>query len=91
MREHERLVAGLVARTEAEARDRCAQGEDAGCEPQAVKLPYFKNQDHYDRFPHPNRSLHTWGNAVSRRAADILRVKGYRVLFYYPSAGELDG
>lgn len=64
----------------------------APAQPKTIYLAYYKNQDHYDCFPHPRGAQHAWGNAVSRRAADILRFKGYRVFFYYPetSRGHVD-
>lgn len=61
----------------------------AGADPRKlVYLAYYKNQDHYECFPHRQGTQFTWGNAIARRAADILRFKGYRVLFYYPAADE---
>lgn len=88
--DHERRVAKLVEQTEADARRRAPEREAAGRDPRVVELPYFKNQDHYEQFPRRKHSQHAWGNAISRRAADILRVRGYRVFFYYPEPGDLD-
>ncbi len=84
VQDHERSVAELVERTEASARAHAAERRAAGRDPWIVELPYYKNQDHYEQFPHRPRSQHAWGNAISRRAADILRLKGYTVYFYYP-------
>ena len=75
---------GTVAQAAAHAAERRAAGRD----PWIVEIPYYKNQDHYEQFPHRKRSQHAWGNAISRRAADILRLRGYTVYFYYPSADE---
>lgn len=88
--DHERSVAKLVEQAEADARRRAPEREAAGRDPRVVELPYFKNQDHYEQFPHRKHSQHAWGNAISRRAADILRMRGYRVFFYYPEPGDLD-
>lgn len=87
--DHERSVEELVENIEAAARRHAPARRAAGRDPWIVEVPYFKNQDHYEQFPHRKRSQHAWGNAISRRAADILRLKGYRVYFYYPEAGEL--
>lgn len=87
--DHERSVEELVENIEAAARRHARERRAAGRDPWIVEVPYFKNQDHYEQFPHRRRSQHAWGNAISRRAADILRLKGYRVYFYYPEAGEL--
>ena len=84
VQDHEASVAELVERTEASARAHAAERRAAGRDPWIVELPYYKNQDHYEQFPHRPRSQHAWGNAISRRAADILRLKGYTVYFYYP-------
>ena len=84
--EHEHSVCELVAQTEAAARTRASERIAAGRNPWIVELPYFKNQDHYEQFPHRRHSQHAWGNAISRRAADILRMRGYTVYFYYPTA-----
>lgn len=80
--DHERSVDELVERTEREAG---GPGED-GDDPKVVRLAYYKNQKHYESFPHQRGTTHTWGNAIVRRAADILRFKGYRVFFYYDEA-----
>lgn len=88
--DHERSVAELVEKTEARARREAPSRKAAGRDPRMVELPYFKNQEHYEQFPHRKRSQHAWGNAISRRAADILRLRGYRVFFYYPEPGDLD-
>ena len=87
--DHESRVAELVEKTEVSARAHAAERRSAGRDPWIVELPYFKNQDHYEQFPHRKRSQHAWGNAISRRAADILRMKGYTVYFFYPEPGGL--
>lgn len=86
--DHERSVDELVERTEEEARRNAADAEACGDDPKVVYLAYYKNQKHYECFPHQRGTTHTWGNAIVRRAADILRLKGYRVFFYYPETGD---
>ena len=86
--DHERRVAELVEGTVAQAAAHAAERRAAGRDPWIVEIPYYKNQDHYEQFPHRKRSQHAWGNAISRRAADILRLRGYTVYFYYPSADD---
>lgn len=86
--DHERRVAELVEGTVAQAAAHAAERRAAGRDPWIVEIPYYKNQDHYEQFPHRKRSQHAWGNAISRRAADILRLRGYTVYFYYPLADE---
>lgn len=65
-----------------------AGAEGVAAEPKVIYLAYYKNQKHYDCFPHQRGTTHSWGNAIARRAADILRFKGYRVFFYYPDYPE---
>ena len=78
--DHERRVAELVEGTVAQAAAHAAERRAAGRDPWIVEIPYYKNQDHYEQFPHRKRSQHAWGNAISRRAADILRyLEGKRV------------
>lgn len=85
--DHERSVDELVERTERELAEREGDGAvDPDGGDKVVRLAYYKNQKHYERFPHQRGTTHTWGNAIVRRAADILRFKGYRVFFYYPEA-----
>ena len=86
--DHERRVKELVEGTVASAAANAPARRAAGRNPWIVELPYYKNQDHYEQFPHRKRSQHAWGNAISRRAADILRLRGYTVYFYYPQPGE---
>ena len=85
--DHERRVRELVEGTVAQAAANAPARRAAGRNPWIVELPYYKNQDHYEQFPHRKRSQHAWGNAISRRAADILRLRGYTVYFYYPQPG----
>lgn len=86
--DHERSVDELVERTERELAEReGVAGPDGG--DKVVHLAYYKNQKHYERFPHQRGTTHAWGNAIVRRAADILRFKGYRVFFYYPEADDM--
>ena len=85
---HEREVDELVERTEEQAARDTAETEARGGDPKTVMLAYYKNQAHYEALPHRRGTSHTWGNAIVRRAADILRCKGYHVYFYYP---ETDG
>lgn len=86
--DHERSVDDLVERAERDAQEAGPDGDG----PKVVRLAYYKNQKHYERFPHQRGTTHTWGNAIVRRAADILRFKGYRVFFYYddPDGADAD-
>ncbi len=79
-------VAEQAGGASGEGADEQSQAEPAAdADPRKlVYLAYYKNQDHYECFPHRQGTQFTWGNAIVRRAADILRLKGYRVFFYYP-------
>ena len=88
---HEKDVDELVRHTEEQAQRDAAEAEERERDPKTVYLAYYKNQKHYEHFATRRHTTHTWGNAIVRRAADILRLKGYHVFFYYPETdGEAD-
>ena len=59
--DHERSVDELVERTEEEARRNAADAEVRGEDLKVVYLAYYKNQKHYECFPHQR------GKAWARR------------------------